>query len=247
MPTLTHYQIICEHMHHSMMNKSVHVHYTAQKCFLLRNDLIQSASRYREDAALLTPLQNRQYRLVKSIKSDSEGEKNTLHERQLLSLANEQFRLTGTVQQQLSDMASGLMRSADTLLFTLLKAQHYQWRDRLYMALLTDQPDSVLAGENDCPLGQWLHAEGARRFYSLPGFRSLREAHHEMHQAVEQLFDTPLTSKLPTVLKRQLQRTEDASQQLISVLDGLEKMVVLLYPEQSPDPQCRNEIQREWG
>lgn len=225
------YQIITEYIRYSMMNKSLHVHHATQKCFWLRESLISSASKYREDAALMTPLQNRQYRLVNSIVADCTGEKAPQHERQLLAQAREQYRLTDAVQRQMNDIASGLMRSADMLLFTLLKAQHYQWRDRLFMSLLTDHPDPVLAGEDACPLGMWLHAEGARRFYTLKGFRDMRESHHEMHIAAAQLFERPLSETAPGVLRRYLQRVEDASQQLVSHLDHLEKMVELLYPD----------------
>ncbi|WP_181012903.1 CZB domain-containing protein [Citrobacter amalonaticus] len=236
MLTQEQHHIIMEHMRHSMMNKAVQVHYTAEKCFRLREGLIRSATRYREDAALMTPLQNRQYRLINSIAADREGVKDATQERQLLSRAREQYGLIGMMQQQLNDIASGLMLSADTLLFTLLKAQHYQWRDRLYMAVLTEQPGAALAEENACPLGQWLCTEGGRRFCTQPGFRALREAHHQMHVTAALLFDRPLTEMPAGVLKARLQHTEDASQHLMGSLDALEKMVSSLYPDGRDSP-----------
>ncbi|MBC6504677.1 hypothetical protein GW742_25020 [Citrobacter freundii] len=225
------YHIITGHMRHSMMNKALHVHYTAQKCFRLREGLVSTATHFREDASLLVSLQNRQYRLVRSISADEDGRRHTLHARQLLALAREQYGLTGMLQQQLSEVAAGLMRPADTLLFTLLKAQHYQWRDRLYMSLLAESPDQVLSDEDACPLGQWLNAEGRRRFFTLPGFRALQAAHHQMHLAAAALFDHPLSELLPGVLNGKLQQTEYASQSLISALDGLDQSVGLLFPD----------------
>lgn len=230
------HRIVVEHMCHSMMNKAVQVHYTTDKCFRLREGLIRSAIQYREDATLMTPLQNRLYRLVNSVAADRDGMRDATQERRLLSHVREQYKLTGGMQQQLSGIACGLMRSADTLLFTLLKAQHYQWRDRLYMAVLTGQPDVVMVEEDACPLGQWLNAEGTRRFYSLPSFRALREAHHQMHVAAALVFDHPLTEMLPRELKDRLQRAEDASQQLVGTLDTLERIVDRLYPDGDAPP-----------
>lgn len=52
-----------------------------------------------------------------------------------------------------------------------------------------------------------------------------------MHLAAAALFDHPLSELLPGVLNGKLQQTEDASQSLISALDGLDQSVGLLLPD----------------
>lgn len=225
--------VVIGHIRSSLMSKSAHVRYTAEKCFRLREGMLRTAGQCREDAALLSPLQNKQHRLINNILRGGEDRKTELQGKRLLSLAQEQYQMSGVTQQQLGEVASGLMRAADTLLFTLLKAQHYQWRDRFYMALFTGETEYVLAGENACQLGQWLQGEGKRRFRVLPGFRELNDVHHEMHVVAERVFLRPLPEVSIQVLERSLQDVEDVCQRLISALDCLDNRVRLLYPDET--------------
>lgn len=222
--------VVLAHIRASALSKSSHVQYTAQKCFRLRDRMLMSSAGCREEAQSLTPVLNRQYRLLKHLsKSDGEAECITEH-KQLLKLTREQYEQTGHMQTQLSGVASGLALSADNLLFTLLKAQHYQWRDRLYIAILTGQSEELMEDERECLLGRWIHGEGMRRFRALPGFRELDYAHHRMHDVSQVLAGRDLSHFRPEELQRALQATEEASQQLLSTLDGLDERVGLLYP-----------------
>lgn len=222
---------VIAHMRSSLMSKSTHVRYTAEKCFRLREGMLRLAGQCREDAGLFSPLQNKQHRLMNNILSDRENKKIESQGKRLLFLVQEQYQMSGAMQQQLGEVASELMHSADILLFTLLKAQHYQWRDRLYMAVLTGETENVLAGENACQLGLWLHGEGMRRFRALPGYRELNDVHHEMHCVAEGVFSRPHSVTSARVLGRLLQDVEDVSQRLISALDSLDNRVRLLYPD----------------
>ena len=51
-----------------------------------------------------------------------------------------------------------------------------------------------------------------------------------MHEVSRVLSDRPLDSFRPEELREALQKTEDASQQLLSALDGLDELAWLLYP-----------------
>lgn len=222
--------VVLEHIRTSALSKATHIHYTAQKCFRLRERMLASAEGCREESQSLTPVLNRQYRLVKHLsKSDGDTDFSTEH-KQLLKLTREQYEQTGHMQTQLSGVASGLAQSADNLLFTLLKAQHYQWRERLYVAILTEHLDTLMEDERECTLGRWIHGEGMRRFRTLPGFRELDTAHHRMHEVSRGLFERKLDSFRGEELRKLLQVTEDASQQLIVALDRLDERVSLLYP-----------------
>ncbi|HII3146291.1 TPA: CZB domain-containing protein [Citrobacter braakii] len=222
--------VVLEHIHTSALSKAAHIHYTAQKCFRLRERMLVSAAECREEAQSLSLVLNRQYRLV-NLLTKTEGEtENHPAQRQLLKLAREQYQQTGHIQTQLSGVSSGLALSADNLLFTLLKAQHYRWRDRLYVAILTERPDDLLEDERECTLGRWIHGEGVRRFRALPGFRELDTTHHRMHEVSRALFERKLDSFSVKELRKTLQATEEASQQLIIALDRLDERVNLLYP-----------------
>ncbi|MFS9421740.1 CZB domain-containing protein [Citrobacter sp. C411] len=225
--------VVLEHIHASAMNKAAHIHYTAQKCFRLRERMLVSASECREEAQSLSLVLNRQYRLVNHLsKTDSEDRTN---QRQLLKLAREQYQQTGHMQSQISGMASGITLLADNLLFALLKAQHYQWRDRLYVAILTEQQDDIMEDERECSLGRWIHGEGLRRFRALPGFLELDVKHRCMHEVSRVLFERKLDSFRAEELRDTLQETEEASQQLITALDRLDERVSLLYPRRGDE------------
>ncbi|WP_370619552.1 CZB domain-containing protein [Citrobacter meridianamericanus] len=224
------HKVFLTHLRSSTVNKASHVQYTAQKCFRLRERMLVSSFECREEAQSLSLVLNRQYRLVKKLsKSNGETDSSTEHQ-QLLKLTREQYERTGYIQTQLSDIASGLALSADNLLFTLLKAQHYQWRDRLYIAILTEKIDSLLENERECLLGRWIHGEGMRRFRAFPGFQELDFAHHRMHVVSQVLFERDLSHFKPEDLRKALQTIEDASQHLLSSLDALDERVGLLYP-----------------
>ncbi|WP_336283895.1 CZB domain-containing protein [Citrobacter arsenatis] len=223
--------VMIAHMRNSLMSKAAHVRYTAEKCFNLREHMLCSAGQCREHAGQLSPLQNKQYSLMGNILRDGEDKKEKAQENRLLTLVQEQYRMSGLIELQLGSVASGLMRSADALLFSLLKAQHYQWRDRLYMAVLAGEAADVMSKETECPLGHWLHGEGALRFKGLPGYRELNDCHHEMHTVAEALFTRLLAAMPATGLEQLLQGVEDVSQRLIVALECLDNRVALLYPE----------------
>lgn len=223
--------IVLEHIRSSAVTKFAHVHYTSEKSFRLRESMLHSASHCREEAQSLTLVLNRQYRLINHlVKDDQQNNYKTEHS-QLLKLAREQYQQTGFTQENLSRVASGLALAADKLLFALLKVQHYQWRDRLYIALLTEQQSNILSDERECTLGLWIHGEGLRRFRTLPGFRDLDACHHLVHETSNNLFRRKLITFTPEELKRVLHDLEEFSQQLITALDRLDECASLLYPQ----------------
>ncbi|MBC3378666.1 CZB domain-containing protein [Serratia fonticola] len=221
-------KVALAHIRASALSKSAYVQYTAQKCFRLRERMLMFSAGCREEAQSLTLVLNRQYSLVKYL-SKSDGEVGCGKVHQLQTLSREQYEQTGHIQAQLSGVASGLALSADNLLFTLLKAQHYQWRDRLYIAILTGQSDELREDERECLLGRWIHGEGMRRFRALPGFWELGSAHHRLHE-VSEVVAGDLSHFMPEELQKALQATEEASQRLLSALDALDERVGLLYP-----------------
>lgn len=223
--------ILLDHIRSSAVTKFAHVHYTSEKSFRLRESMLHSASHCREESQSLTLVLNRQYRLVNHLAKDTQQDNYKTEHSQLLKLAREQYQQTGFTQENLSRVASGLALAADKLLFALLKVQHYQWRDRLYIALLTEKHNNIVSDERECTLGLWIHGEGLRRFRTLPGFRELDACHHLVHETSNNLFRRKLKTFTPEELKRVLHDVEEASQQLITALDRLDECTSLLYPQ----------------
>ncbi|HCT9709927.1 TPA: CZB domain-containing protein [Citrobacter werkmanii] len=224
------YAVVLAHIRASALSKAFHVQYTAQKCFRLRERMLISASGCREEVQAMSFTLNRQYRMIKSLSGNGREEDTGKDQKQLLALTREQYEQTGYIQLQLTSVASEMALSADKLLFTLLKAQHYQWRDRLYIAVLTEQMNELIEDEKSCLLGRWIHGEGMRRFRALPGFRELDARHRYMHEVSMTLFDRELNRFRANDLRKTLLKTEEASQQLLAALDCLDERVGLLYP-----------------
>lgn len=228
--------VVLAHIRSSAQAKTAHVHYTAQKCLRLRERMLLSAAACREESESLSRVLNHQYRLVKQLsKRDGETTERTEH-KPLLKLTREQYEQTGRIQVQLNGVAGELIVSADSLLFTLLKAQHYQWRDRLYVAILTAQVEEMMTDGSECTLTRWIQGEGMQRFQALQGFRALEACHRRVHDVSRGLFERKLASFRPQTLRETLHRTEEASQQLICALDALDEQVNRLYPER-PVPE----------
>ena len=61
---------------------------------------------------------------------------------------------------------------------------HRQWKVRLRKAIAehSSLDADTLCRDDKCPLGQWLHGDGGKRWGSSPGFVSLLERHAEFHQ-----------------------------------------------------------------
>ena len=66
---------------------------------------------------------------------------------------------------------------------------HRQWKVRLRKAIAdrSSLDADTLCLDDRCPLGQWLHGDGGRRWGSSPGFSALLERHAEFHRAAGQV------------------------------------------------------------
>jgi methyl-accepting chemotaxis protein len=66
---------------------------------------------------------------------------------------------------------------------------HRQWKVRLRKAIAerSSLDADTLCRDDRCPLGQWLHGNGGRRWGSAPGFTALLERHAEFHNAAGQV------------------------------------------------------------
>lgn len=71
---------------------------------------------------------------------------------------------------------------------------HAQWKERLrdYVAGTSQENlnDEVIARDDQCVLGQWLNAEGSKRYGHLPTFDAVRVSHAQFHRCAADVLKT---------------------------------------------------------
>ena len=106
---------------------------------------------------------------------------------QAMALAAEvaRFRLPeGSAPMAGSARAMVAKPAADFNFDTAIEA-HRQWKVKLRTAIANRErlDADTICRDDRCPLGQWLHGEGGRRWGHSPGFVSLIDGHRRFHEA----------------------------------------------------------------
>ena len=107
---------------------------------------------------------------------------------QAQSLAHEvdRFRLPAGLETANTAVATAAATTrVDDFDFDHAIDAHRQWKVKLRQAIAEHgQLDAeTICRDDRCPLGQWLHGAGGRRWGSQPGFVALLEKHAEFHGA----------------------------------------------------------------
>jgi len=102
---------------------------------------------------------------------------------QAVSLAGEVARFKLPAGLKLSVQAEALAPAQFD--FDVAIEAHRQWKVRLRGAIAQQQQldADTLCRDDRCPLGQWLHGQGGRRFAGQPNFTLLLEQHRGFHEA----------------------------------------------------------------
>ena len=108
---------------------------------------------------------------------------------QALALAHEVDRFKLPAGLDLAEEAAPTMVADFDFDFDKAIEAHRQWKVRLRKAIAerTSLDADTLCRDDRCPLGQWLHGDGQRRWGSAPGFTALLERHAEFHNAAGQV------------------------------------------------------------
>lgn len=71
---------------------------------------------------------------------------------------------------------------------------HAQWKERLRDHIAGSSKESlrvdVIGRDDQCVLGQWLNAEGSKRYGQLPAFEAVRTSHARFHQCAADVLST---------------------------------------------------------
>ncbi len=102
---------------------------------------------------------------------------------QAQALAHEvdRFKLPAELEIATTANSAGVAMDFD---FDKAIEAHRQWKVRLRKAIAehSSLDADTLCRDDKCPLGQWLHGDGGKRWGTSPGFVSLLERHAEFHK-----------------------------------------------------------------
>lgn len=77
---------------------------------------------------------------------------------------------------------------------------HIKWKNRLKDVIDGTSAEvldpQVVASDDQCALGKWLHGEGGKKFGSMPGFMPVMTAHAYFHKCAGKTLNLALEGKL---------------------------------------------------
>ncbi|AMW27016.1 CZB domain-containing protein [Arthrospira platensis] len=88
-------------------------------------------------------------------------------------------------------------------------------------------PDVSLLSHNDCYLGKWLDGKGLSEYGNCPEIRSLEKVHRQLHQVAKNSITLKCLGKVESAYP-EVHKIEPLSQQIITLLERLEKKVAAL-------------------
>ncbi|OQM38987.1 hypothetical protein BZK42_27255 [Citrobacter braakii] len=209
--------------------KQVHVLYTAEKAEKLYSGMSDVANENEAIADGVTGLVNQMY----SLRGRLNNKLGTLTPRErrygnkVIALLNGLIDENEKIQGKLTVSANTIRCTAYSLQVTVLKAIHYQWRERVYMSVLEGKDTFPAEDENQCALGRWYQGEGRKSFGSLPAFVRLGEAHRKLHQALAALVQESHSEiRTQERILTKLDVLDSVSQAVITALDELDNSVI---------------------
>lgn len=219
---------VFKYIYRTLQSKLVHVQYTAEKATRLRIKMSGAASDNQRMAEGMSEFINRIYSLQGRIKTKSRSL--SLREKRygklVVNLLDDLMVYTTDMQDFMSHSAGLMDMSANSLQLTVLKAVHYQWRERVYMSVLNKTNTIPAEDEHHCLLGRWYDSEGREKFGTLPAYIRLGEMHRKLHQAAAELAQEDMTHPGQEQLLKKLEVFESVSLAVIAALDALDDSIV---------------------
>jgi chemotaxis protein histidine kinase CheA len=110
--------------------------------------------------------------------------------------------------------------------FTMARSKHLLWKKRLQDYLDGKASLSVeeAGSHRECSLGKWLYASGLQQFGKLAEMQELEKLHQQFHAQVR-LVITSRSAGDAASAERELEQVESMSNQIVSLLTGLERQI----------------------
>ncbi|HNU64422.1 MAG TPA: CZB domain-containing protein [Thiobacillaceae bacterium] len=119
-------------------------------------------------------------------------------------------------------------RALDTSFASLVKVDHVIYKQRAYMALVSDGDEqhvhAVGVNDHDCRLGKWYYTgDGKERFGKLASYRAMESPHHTVHHAAQAMLallrqEWDKDPDLQQAIFARLEAMEQASQQVMDII-----------------------------
>ncbi|MDX6912856.1 CZB domain-containing protein [Hafnia paralvei] len=222
-----------KHIYLALQEKRTHIQYTTQKALKLQRYMLNLASHQKQVGEDAYRALNHLYvyrRHIEKIQASPETAP-PLNMNKMLLLANELGFTADRIQKTTLDSANAIARIANSFLMTILKSQHYQWREKVYLSVLRRSDNVPTDDEFHCALGQWYHGDGRRDFGHLPAYSSLGDAHRKLHEISVQLAKEGFKSMDWSDITQRLDEFESASQQVIYTIDKLDEQILALLEQ----------------
>lgn len=219
-----------KYIYQTLQAKLIHVQYTTQKALKLQDSLLDLAKNNKLSVDGLTNIINRLYQYRKKLEKRIQqvGSSKSTNERKMLTLVNELGSEVERIQISTVISSKVIKSSADSLLMTILKAQHYQWREHVYMSALSQINIIPQHDEFSCALGKWYNSVGKDNFNHLPAFTKLGISHSKFHRISSEIAKEGFNGVSWGKISRNLERFERASNLVISALDELDEQIIML-------------------
>lgn len=112
----------------------------------------------------------------------------------------------------------------DRIFMSLAKIDHIVWKINTYLSFLKEEKVFDYVDHHNCRLGKWYEAgEGKKNFSSTNSYHSLEHPHSLVHQATQTVFTYFEGAKNFDEVCVALEKMEQSSTQLFSILDNILK------------------------
>ncbi|EGN2452273.1 hypothetical protein IIF46_004530 [Salmonella enterica] len=215
----------------ALQSKLVHVQYTTTKALTLQSKMLTVAENKKTSVEELTSVINQLYRYRKNLEKriQQAGISKSADEKKLLSLVNALNAEVEEIRQSTIISSKVMKSSADSLLMIILKAQHYQWRELVYMSALSQSNHSLTQqDEFSCALGKWYNGQRKENFSHLPGFSLLGDYHSKFHRISADILKEGFNGISWEKISRNLEEFEKCSNLVISALDQLDEQIIMI-------------------
>ncbi|EBY2753562.1 hypothetical protein DVF53_23540 [Salmonella enterica subsp. enterica serovar Kottbus] len=217
-------------VYHLLQSKLEHVQYTTDKAIKFYHTMVMATEKNKAAISKTTRTVNRMYSLRARIQHKAEklDGREKRYAGKVVSLLDDIIRETEDMSCNILHY-TGVMRGAtDNLLMTILKAVHYQWRERVYLSVMDRTIPFPAEDEGHCLLGWWYEHEGRKKFGHIPVFLRLGEEHRRLHRAEAELAAGVQQGTGTKSLLSLLNAFEMASRSVIGTLDELDEYLIRL-------------------
>lgn len=214
----------------ALQEKRVHIQYATHKALKLQGYMLNLANNQKQVGEDAHRALNHLYvyrRYIEKIQASPDTAP-PLNMNKMLLLANELSFTADRIQKTTLHSAGAMARVANSFLMTILKSQHYHWREKVYLSILRRSDNVPGDDEFHCALGQWYHGDGRRDFGHLPAYSALGDAHRKLHEISVRLAKEGFKTMEWAAITPRLDEFESASQQVIYALDKLDEQIIAL-------------------